>query len=76
MIERAYNTRCKVILEAQGGDDIAAGYKYIFSSHLKDLLNKKRFKKLISEVISFKKVEDETYVNILKGIINSSKGYQ
>ena len=58
------------------GDDIAAGYKYIFSSHLKDLLNKKRFKKLISEVISFKKVEDETYVNILKGIINSSKGYQ
>ena len=76
LIERAYNTRCKVILEAQGGDDIAAGYKYIFASHLKDLLNKKKFKKLISEVMSFKKVEDETFVNILKGIINSGKGYQ
>ena len=76
LIERAYNTKCKVILEAQGGDDIAGGYKYIFASHLKDLLNKKKFKKLISEVMSFKKVENETFVNILKGIINSSKGYQ
>ena len=26
--------------------------------------------------MSFKKVEDETFVNILKGIINSGKGYQ
>tara|TARA_B100001057_G_scaffold399480_1_gene410385 strand:+ start:9859 stop:11763 length:1905 start_codon:yes stop_codon:yes gene_type:complete len=76
LIERAYNARCKVILEAQGGDDIAAGYKYIFSSHLKDLLIKKKFKKLFSEVMNFKKVEDETFMNILKGVINSSKGYQ
>ena len=46
LIERAYNSNCKVILEAQGGDDIAAGYKYVFSSDLKDLFNKKKFKKL------------------------------
>lgn len=75
LIERAYNSKCKVILEAQGGDDIAAGYKYVFSSYLKDLFNKKRFKKLFSEIIAFRNVENESFIKIFRGIANSSKGY-
>lgn len=75
LIERAYNSKCKVILEAQGGDDIAAGYKYVFSSHLKDLFNKKKFKKLFSEIINFSNVENESFIKIIRGIANSSKGY-
>tara|TARA_Y100000816_G_scaffold258508_1_gene213414 strand:- start:16570 stop:18474 length:1905 start_codon:yes stop_codon:yes gene_type:complete len=75
LIERAYNSNCKVILEAQGGDDIAAGYKYVFSSHLKDLFDKKKFKKLFSEIINFSNVENESFIKIIRGIANSSKGY-
>ena len=41
LIKKAYNTDCKVILEAQGGDDIAAGYRYVFANYLKDLIKKR-----------------------------------
>ena len=30
LIKKAYGPDQKVILEAQGGDDIAGGYRYIF----------------------------------------------
>ena len=38
LIERAYNKDCGVILEAQGGDDIAGGYRYILGSYFIELL--------------------------------------
>ena len=43
LIKRGYNSDCKVIIEGQGGDDIAAGYKYIYPLHLLDLFKKMNF---------------------------------
>ena len=42
LIKRGYNSDCKVIIEGQG-DDIAAGYKYIYPLHLLDLFKKMNF---------------------------------
>ena len=43
LIKSNYEKSRKVILEAQGGDEIAAGYKYTFPFFIKDLLKKKIF---------------------------------
>ena len=43
LIEKAYPPDCKVILEGQGGDDIAAGYKYVFPLYVLDLLKNLKF---------------------------------
>ena len=40
LIKRGYNSDCKVVIEGQGGDDIAAGYKYIYPLHLLIYLKK------------------------------------
>ena len=57
LIKRAYDTDCKVILEAQGGDDIAAGYRYVFANYLKDLIIDKKFSLFLNEFFKFKKIE-------------------
>ena len=43
LIKRAYEPNCKVILEGQGGDDIAGGYKYFWSIYLRFNKRKKFF---------------------------------
>ena len=37
-IKKAYKKKVKVILEGQGGDDFAGGYKYIQPFYIKYLL--------------------------------------
>ena len=46
LIKKAYGPKQKVVLEAQGGDDIAGGYRYIFGSYISDLFKKKILLKL------------------------------
>jgi asparagine synthase (glutamine-hydrolysing) len=53
LINKSYEKDRKVILEAQGGDDICAGYKYYFPFFIKDLIKGGRFFKSLSEIISF-----------------------
>ena len=71
LIKKAYGPEQKVILEAQGGDDVAGGYKYIFGSYIFDLFKKKNFTKIFSETAKFKNVENISYKNLIKLIYNS-----
>ena len=36
LIEKSYSNETKVILEGQGGDEIGAGYRYVFPLHILD----------------------------------------
>ena len=71
LIKKAYGPDQKVILEAQGGDDIAGGYRYIFGSYINDLLKQKRFIKIIAEIAKFKNIENISYSNVFLLIKNS-----
>ena len=53
LINKCYENDRKVILEAQGGDDICAGYKYYFPFFIKDLIKDGRFFKSLSEITNF-----------------------
>lgn len=72
LIKKAYGPEQKVILEAQGGDDIAGGYRYIFGSYIFDLLKQRKFIKILNESIKFKKIEALSYNNLIKLILNSA----
>ena len=74
LIKKAYNTDCKVILEAQGGDDIAAGYRYVFANYLKDLI-KKEFRLFFNEFLKFKRIESLNFIEMINFIKNSLKGF-
>ena len=75
LIKRAYDTDCKVILEAQGGDDIAAGYRYVFPNYLKDLIIDKKFSLFFNEFFKFKKIENLNFIEMTNFIKNSLKGF-
>jgi|TARA_B110000003_G_C16649380_1_gene533520 asparagine synthase (glutamine-hydrolysing) len=74
LIKRAYEPNCKVILEGQGGDDIAGGYKYIFGAYIYDLIKEKNFFNILNETSKFKKIENETWISVIKYIYNSMQG--
>lgn len=74
LIKRAYEPNCKVILEGQGGDDIAGGYKYIFGAYIYDLIKEKNFFNILNETSKFKKIENENWIGVVKYIYNSIKG--
>tara|TARA_B100000214_G_C23969882_1_gene629545 strand:+ start:325 stop:2205 length:1881 start_codon:yes stop_codon:yes gene_type:complete len=71
LIKRAYDQNCKVILEAQGGDDVAGGYKYIFGPYILDLLKTTKFKKILSESLEFKKIEGKSWAKLINFIYKS-----
>ena len=71
LIKRAYDQNCKVILEAQGGDDVAGGYKYIFGPYIFDLLKTAKFKKILSESLEFKKIEGKSWIKLINFIYKS-----
>jgi len=75
LIKRAYDKDCKVILEGQGGDDIAAGYRHIFANHLKDLLDDKKIILLLKELFQFKKIEDLNIYQLIIFLKNSYFGF-
>lgn len=66
LIKRAYKEDCKVILEGQGGDDFAGGYKYIQPFYIKSLLKNFKIKEAYQEVKSFMKIEELNFNSFLK----------
>jgi len=70
LIKKNYNKNCKVILEAQGGDDFSAGYRYTFPFYLKDLLKSGALIKSIKEINCFLKNEDLTFKDFIPFYIN------
>ncbi len=75
LIEKAYSPDCKVILEGQGGDDIAAGYKYVFPLYVLDLLKKLKIFKSFREVYNFTREEGLSLSQFFNFFSNSMKGY-
>ncbi len=76
LIKNKYDKFRKVILEAQGGDEITGGYRHIFPFYINDL--KKNFKlfKIINEIKSFVKNEDITMKEFYKFYMNSKKYFK
>lgn len=66
LIKKSCDPSYKVILEGQGGDDIAGGYKYIFGYFLKDLIKSGEFKNFFLEIEKFSKIENLNVFNVLR----------
>ncbi|MBC8303063.1 MAG: asparagine synthase (glutamine-hydrolyzing) [Pelagibacterales bacterium] len=75
LIKKSYPSECKVILEGQGGDDIAAGYKYHFPIFLLDKITNFKIKDFFSEIFHFKKKENIDLLKFVGFFYNSIKGY-
>jgi len=71
LIERAYNKDCKVILEGQGGDDIAGGYKYIIGNYFLELLKNFDFQTLAKEFLLFSNKEKIKKLELVKTVFNN-----
>ena len=75
LIKKNYFKDCKVILEGQGGDDIAAGYKYYFPLFILDKLKNFKIIDAYKEISSFNLKENLTLKKFLKFSINSIRGF-
>ncbi len=75
LIKNNYSEDCKVILEGQGGDDIAAGYKYYFPFFILDKLKKYQFFSSFDEIRNFLKIEKMKFSELINFFSNSIKGY-
>jgi asparagine synthase (glutamine-hydrolysing) len=71
LINKSYEKERKVILEAQGGDDICAGYKYYFPFFIKDLINNGEVIKCLREIGAFLIKEKMNPLNFIKFYKNS-----
>ena len=71
LIKRSSVSSFKVVLEGQGGDDIAGGYKYFFGYFLKDLIKSGYLKKFFIEVFHFSKIEQINLFKVLNLLFNS-----
>lgn len=65
LIKKSSDPSYKVVLEGQGGDDIAGGYKYIFGYHLKDLFKSGKFINFFSEIKKFSDIEKINLVDVI-----------
>ncbi len=75
LVKKNYLSDCKVILEGQGGDDIAAGYKYYFPIYLLDKIFNFELKDFFTEIFYFKKKENINLPEFLFFFLNSIKGF-
>ncbi len=75
LIQNNYSSDCKVILEGQGGDDFAGGYKYIFPLFLLDLLKNLNLNQFFKEIKSFKEIEKMNNINFLMFFYYSTIGF-
>ena len=75
LIHRAYKKKVKVILEGQGGDDFAGGYKYIQPYFIKYLFKKFNYIKAIKEILLFTIKENMSLIEYKNFFINSLSGF-
>ena len=75
LIEKSYSNETKVILEGQGGDEIGAGYRYVFPLHILDLLKTLNLKKVYHQIKKFNLNENIRNNDFISFFYNSLKGY-
>lgn len=68
VMRTAHNNGIKVLLSGQGSDEIL-GYEYMYAYYFIELLAKRRFKKLLSEVFMFWKKEKNGFLFTMKTFI-------
>ena len=75
LIEKSYSNETKVILEGQGGDEIGAGYRYVFPLHILDLVKTLNMKKVYHQIKKFNSNENIRNNEFINFFYNSLKGY-
>ena len=75
LIQKSYDNDCKVVLEGQGGDDIAGGYKYVFPLFILDNIKKLSLKKVHHEIKGFLDEENMNFKEFIKFFLVSIKSY-
>jgi asparagine synthase (glutamine-hydrolysing) len=73
LIKRSSISSYKVVLEGQGGDDIAGGYKYVFGYFLKDLIKSGYLKNFFIEIFNFSRIEKINLFKVFGLLFNSFK---
>ena len=66
----------KVILEGQGGDEIAAGYRYTYGSHIKDLIKDNTIGEIKNEIFKFSKLNNLNIREVFSIIKNGIKSFE
>lgn len=66
----------KVILEGQGGDEIAAGYQYVMGPHLLDLIETGRADLAADEILAFARVNGMSDAASLRKCMSGLMAYQ
>lgn len=66
----------KVILEGQGGDEIAAGYRYTYGSHIKDLIKENTIGEIKNEIFKFSKLNNLNIREVFSIIKNGIKSFE
>ena len=73
LIQKNYDSFRKVILEAQGGDEISAGYRHVFPYFVSDLLKNYKIIDVLSEIKNFMKIEGINVYDFIKFYKNAKK---
>ena len=75
LIQKSYDNDCKVVLEGQGGDDIAGGYKYVFPLFILDSIKKLSLNKTRQEIKGFLDEENMNFKEFIKFFFVSIRSY-
>jgi len=75
LISKSKDYGAKVILEGQGGDDIGAGYQYVFASHVLDLIESGNSDMAITELNNFGKINGYNAKENMGNFVNSLASY-
>lgn len=76
LIKSSRSRDAKVILEGQGGDEIAAGYQYVMGPHLLDLIEAGRADLASEEILGFARKNGLTDAQALRKCMSGLMAYQ
>ena len=76
LIKQSRSFGAKVLLEGQGGDEIAAGYQYVMGPHILDLMESGRADIAADEILGFGLKNSLSDADSLKKCMNGLMAYQ
>ena len=76
LIKKSQGFCAKVLLEGQGGDEIAAGYQYVMGPHILDLIESGRADIAAEEILGFGRKNNLSDAGALKKCMNGLLAYQ